>query len=99
MWKVRAAHVVISFVDGLSLPTRLPGEEKKTVPSGATTKSLSGKETDHCLTVAADPAAAAGTLKPTTRTITKMPITIEIRDDVLTECFDKRVPPPDRDTE
>ncbi|TLZ71164.1 MAG: hypothetical protein E6K06_06785 [Methanobacteriota archaeon] len=88
-----------SFVDGFNLPTNTPGEEKKTVPSGATTKSLRGNETGHRLIVAVDPAALTGTLKPITRTITKMPIATEIRDEALTELFDKGVPPPDRDTE
>src|SRR2546428_5859456 len=75
-------HVVSSLVEGFSLPTNTPGAEKNNVPSGATTKSLGVKETDHCFIVAEVPTAAvAGTLKPMTTTMTRTPIKIETRDD------------------
>src|SRR2546422_11648754 len=83
-------QVVSSFVDGFSLPTNTPGAEKNNVPSGATTKSLGVKGTDHCFTVAeVRTAAVAGTLKPTTRTTTKMPIQTETRADLLATLLPK----------
>src|SRR2546428_340717 len=51
-------HVVSSLVEGFSLPTNTPGAEKNNVPSGATTKSLGVKETDHCFIVAEVPTEA-----------------------------------------
>src|SRR5947209_12594137 len=94
-WKVAMGQVVSTFVAGFSLPTNTPGAEKNNVPSGATTKSLGKKETGHCFTVAeVRTAAAAGTLTPTTRTMTKMPIKIETRDDKPTGFFDPVIPLP-----
>src|SRR2546428_13112799 len=83
-------HVVSSLVEGFSLPTNTPGAEKNNVPSGATTKSLGVKETDHCFIVAEVPTAAvAGTLKRMTTPMRKTPIKIERGDDPPIPCLSK----------